>query len=172
MTKSKIFLILSLSFIGGIFFASIYQKITADYYFLLSVALLLILLIVFYPIRNDQDVFSNGASKNKIVYIVVFTGLFFILSWWLTDIKLNKITDTNLNGQTFTGQALVVKEPENNGKYQKIIAKIPLGSEASKPQKVLLNANLYPEYKYGDEINLKCNLETPQNFAEGFDYRM
>src|SRR3972149_7142337 len=101
MTKSKIFLILSLSFIGGIFLASLYQRIIADYYFLLAVALLLIPLIVFYPIRNSQSRLSNGASKNKIVYIAVFTGLFFILGVWLTDIKLNKINDTSLNGQTF-----------------------------------------------------------------------
>src|SRR3990172_7438307 len=158
MTKSKIFLILSLSFIGGIFSASFWKNLIVDYYFLLAVALLLIFLIVFY--------------KNKIVYIATFTILFFLFGIWLTDIKLNKLTDVSLNSQKFSGQALIVKEPENNGKFQKIIAKIPLGSEASKSQKILLNTGLYPEYKYGDEINLKCTLETPKNFEDGFDYRM
>ncbi|PJA87130.1 MAG: hypothetical protein CO141_01085 [Candidatus Moranbacteria bacterium CG_4_9_14_3_um_filter_42_9] len=158
MTKSKIFLILSLSFIGGIFLASFYQKAIADYYFLLAIAFLLIFLVVFY--------------KNKKVYITTFAGLFFIFGFWLTGAKLSKISATNYTGQTFSGQALIVKEPENSGKYQKIIAEIPLGSEVSKFLKVLINTNLYPEYRYGDEINLKCTLETPKNFAEGFDYRM
>ncbi|HEX7586634.1 MAG TPA: ComEC/Rec2 family competence protein [Patescibacteria group bacterium] len=168
MTKSKIFLILSLSFIGGIFLASLYQRIIADYYFLLAVVLLLIPLIIFYPVRNDQDVFSNGASKNKIVYIAVFTGLFFIFGFWLTGIKISKINDTSLNGQIFSGQALIVKETENTGKFQKIIIKL----SGDNNLKVLLNASLYPEYKYGYEVNLKCKLEAPENFAEGFDYRM
>lgn len=158
MTKSKIFLILSLSFIGGIFLVSLYQKIIADYYFLLAIALLLIPLVVFY--------------KKRKIYTATFAGLFFIFGFWLTGIKISKINDTSLKGQIFSGQALIIKEPENNGKYQKIIAKVSLGSAASKSQKILLNTNLYPEYKYGDEVSLKCNLETPENFAEGFDYRM
>ena len=172
MTKSKIFLILSLSFIGGIFLASLYQKIIADYYFLLVTALLLIPLVVFYPVRDNSNGISNGVCKNKKFYILAFAGLFFIFGFWLTGAKLNKINDVSLNGNIFSGRALIVKEPENNGKFQKIIAKIPLGSEASKSQKILLNTGLYPEYKYGDEINLSCTLETPKNYEDGFDYRM
>ncbi|OGI16979.1 MAG: hypothetical protein A2Z52_02645 [Candidatus Moranbacteria bacterium RBG_19FT_COMBO_42_6] len=154
MTKSKIFLILSLSFIGGIFLASFYFKIVADYYFLLAITLLLVPLIVFY--------------KNKKIFIAVFVGLFFIFGFWLTGARLNEINATNYNGQKFSGQALIIKEPENNGKYQKIIARLAGESNL----KILLNTGLYPEYKYGDEINLKCTLETPENFDEDFDYRM
>src|SRR4030065_1931398 len=104
MTKSKIFLILSLSVIGGIFLASFYFKIVADYYFLLAITLLLVPLIVFY--------------KNKKIFIAVFVGLFFIFGFWLTGARLNEINATNYNGQKFSGQALIIKEPENNGKYQ------------------------------------------------------
>jgi len=172
MTKSKIFLILSLSFIGGIFSASFYQKVIADHYLLLVVALLLVPLIVFYPTRNNQNGISNGASKNKMIYIATFAGLFFIFGFWLTGVRLNEINSTNYNGQNFSGLAIITKEPENNGRYQKIIVKIPLGSEASKSQKVLLNTGLYPEYKYGDEMNLNCTLETPKNYEGSFDYRM
>lgn len=168
MTKSKIFLILSLSFIGGIFLASFYQKIIADYYFLLAVALLLIPLVIFYPIRNDQDVFSNGASKNKIVYTATFAVLFFLFGWWITGARLSGMSATNYNEQKYSGRALVIKEPESNGKFQKIIAR--LGEKNN--LEVLLNTGLYPEYKYGDEINLKCTLETPKNYDDGFDYRM
>jgi competence protein ComEC len=172
MTKSKIFLILSLSFIGGIFLASIYQKVIADHYFLLAIAFLLIPLVIFYPVRNNSNGISNGASKNYKIYIVAFAGLFFIFGWWLTDIRLQKAYDTSFAGQSFSGQAMIIKEPENNGKYQKIVAKIPLGSEASKSLKILINANIYPEYQYGDEINLNCTLETPKNYEDGFDYSM
>jgi competence protein ComEC len=154
MTKSKIFLILSLSFIGGIFLASFYQKIFADYYFLLAIAFALIFFVVFY--------------KNKIVYTSTFAVLFFLFGFWLTGVRLNEITSTNYNEQKFSGQALVIKEPENNGKFQKVIVK--LGEKNN--LKVLLNTGLYPEYKYGDEIDLKCTLETPKNYEDGFDYRM
>jgi len=169
MTKSKIFLILSLSFIGGIFLASFYQKIIADYYFLLAIVLILIFFVVSYPKASPAP---TPKVNNQNILVLGFAGLFFIFGLWLTDIKLNKLTDTSQNGKVFSGQATIIKEPVNNGKFQKIIAKIPLGHEVSKSQKVLINANIYPEYKYGDEINLKCTLETPKNFAEGFDYRM
>jgi len=172
MTKSKIFLTLSLSFIAGIFLASFYQKIIADYYFLLMISLFLIPLVVSYPSINNQNEISNGASKNKKVYITTFTGLFFIFGWWLTDVKLDKLNHLDLAGQNFSGKALIVKEPQVSGKYQKIIAEIPLGSSTPKWQKIMLNTNLYPEYQYGDEISLKCNLELPKNFEEGFDYKM
>ena len=109
--------------------------------------------------------------KNKIILVSGLAILFFVLGIWLTDKKLTEINSIDQNAGVFSGTALIVKEPVVKDNLQQIVAGISLGSEASK-LKVLINASKYPEYFYGDQIKLDCNLEIPKNYEDGFDYKM
>ncbi|MFA6974102.1 MAG: ComEC/Rec2 family competence protein [Parcubacteria group bacterium] len=161
MTKSRIFLILSLSFIVGIFVRSFWE-INPSVPYVLSV-IAVITLTLFY--------------RNKIILASGCAILFFVGGILLTSNNLEKLNNLNLVGQNFTGTALIIKEPTASGYYQKIVAQlatldVPNKHQMSTGVKVLINANIYPEYAYGDKIKLNCTLEIPENFAEDFDYRM
>ncbi len=165
MNKSKIFFILSLSFIGGIFFASFYfPRILGENYLFVILILSLIFLVSFY--------------KNKKVYFFVFIILFFLGGIWLTNLKLQKIPSQDSGSKDFSGFVSVVKEPETKDRLQKIVAETSdvsnapaaLGHSMSK-YRFLITTNSYPQYAYGDKLKVDCKLEIPQN-QDGFDYRM
>lgn len=149
MTKSKIFLILSLSFIFGIFIRSFWNVnlFMADIGLLAAVIATTIL------------------YKNKIVLLSGFVVLFFVGGIWLTDGKLAKINDINAAGQNFSGLVTIAKEPQSAVNYQKIIVKTEKG------ELFLVNANINKSFNYGDELNLSCVLQVPEN-KDDFDYRM
>jgi competence protein ComEC len=155
MTKSKIFLILSLSFISGIFLASFFKP---D-------ALLIYLLAI-----TSVTVLSLG-YKNKKAWVFSGAVLFFTFGLWQTAQKL-KITDNlPFEQKEFSGEAIVAKEPAQKENYQQITAEISLGSEASK-SRILINAGKYAEINYGDKLSVRCLLQIPENKDGDFDYRM
>jgi competence protein ComEC len=150
MTKSRIFLILSLSFIVGVFARSIW-RIDILFCFLLLAAAVIILAVFW---------------ENKVAAVAAFSFFFLALGIWRTDTSLQKLNNLNLDGKEFSGKVWVVKEPEPKENYQKVIV------ETQYKEKFLINAPLFSEINYGDEINLKCNLKIPEQFSEGFDYQM
>ena len=174
MDKSKIFLILSLSFIAGVFVRSFFDIDLTLVYFLL------VLMTVFFVL----------GYKNKIARVAIFAVLFFIAGIWRTEIDLKKLEGLNLSGKDISAEAAVVKEPERKEKYQKVIAElnIPFVLRTSFPQRgkedfksyaekdkklrLLINADPYLKINYGDKIRIDCSLEIPKNFSDSFDYRM
>ena len=74
----------------------------------------------------------------------------------------------------FSGEGEIVKEPESQGRTQKII----FLERGESPQKILINSPIYPEFHYGDKIKLNCILEIPKSFSPAsdqkkeFDYQM
>lgn len=150
MTKARIFLILSISFIVGVFARSFWKIDIFFCFFLLAVAV--IILAVFW--------------KNKMAAVAAFSFLFLALGIWRTDVSLQKLNNLTLDGTEFSGRVFVAKEPEPKENYQKVIV------ETQDKEKFLINAPLFSEINYGDEIDLKCNLKIPEQFSEGFDYQM
>lgn len=157
MVKSKIFLILSLSFIAGVFWRSFFETS----------------LLILYVFSILAVIFIAVFYKNKIVTVVSFGIIFFVFGVWLVNSKLENINSQNLDGKDFTGKVMIAKEPAIKDKYQNVIVKDTGGL------KILLNANLHDNLNYGDELNLKCALKIPRSFVEtaqddssGFDYRM
>jgi len=150
VAKSRIFLILCLSFIGGIAVASFcYPKIANSFYlFIVLVSAIIILTI---------------NHRNKPVAIFGFALLFFICGIYSTDLKLEKINNLSENGKNISGNFIVQKEPEISGKMQRIIVK-------NGDYKIMITAPIYPEYFYGDEVRLSCALKIPKN--KTFDWRM
>ena len=150
MNKSKIFLFLSLSFISAIALRSFFEISLMAVSFLLALAISIF--VVFY--------------KNKIAAIVAFCFLFFSGGIFLLDCKLQKIENVPLAGKKISENAIIVREPELKDDYQKIIAELKDDNE-----KILINTSLYPEYFYGDQIQISCVLKIPEN-KEDFDYKM
>lgn len=154
MNKSKIFFLLSLSFIGGIFSASFYYpRIAYTFYLFVILILSLIFLVVFY--------------LNRKVYLRVFAILFFLGGFWMTISRLEKIIKLDVASKNFSGEVLALREPAIKNRMQKII----VSSDGEKKIKFLITTNSYPAYTYGDKLKVSCQLEIPENI-EGFDYRM
>jgi len=95
--------------------------------------------------------------------------LFLTLGIWRTNISLdsakNNLSDNKLGPVEFTG--IVFKEPETDEKYQKIIV------EDTEKNKILINSDIFPQYQYGDELRVKCDLQEPKNHEDSnFDYQL
>jgi len=161
MNKSRIFLLSSLSFIAGIFSTSFYYPQLVDIFYLFLVLIVsLIVLFIFY--------------KNKQIYLVTFAILFFLTGVWLTTARLEKIIDLNQEKQNFSGEVIVIKEPEIKDRMQKIVVisqELSFSRGSLAPTKFLITTNAYMVYEYGDKLKVSCILEIPENF-NGFDYRM
>lgn len=161
MTKSKIFLVLSLSFILGIFLAS---NLKMDVFLI-------------YPHANNT--FGAGVYalsiisiiiitlgyKNKITLMAGLAILFLALGIWLTDKKLAAAKNSDLDGKNISGNAIVIKEPEEKDNYKNIVAKTGEGL------RVLLRTNINADIGYGDELKIECTLKIPEN-KEDFNYKM
>ncbi|MFC1700964.1 DUF4131 domain-containing protein, partial [Patescibacteria group bacterium] len=94
--------------------------------------------------------------------IVLITGSFYYQ---------NKVKNTAQSevkkyyDQEITFQGIIVSEPEKH------IDKIRFQIKAEEiPGKILLTSNLYPEYSYGDKLEISGVLKQPVEF-EDFNYR-
>lgn len=150
MTKSKIFLILSLGFITGVF-ATSFLNINSILIYILIIIIIIILTLGY---------------RNKIVLVISCAILFFIFGIWRTNADLDELKNLDLDGSNIAEKVVVIKEPENKGNYQKLIVK------TDDDLRILLYSSLYPKINYGDELDLNCTLEISENFSEDFDYRM
>lgn len=155
MTKSKIFLILSLSFIFGIFLASFFKP-DAVLIYLFAIASVITLALGY---------------KNKKALVLSGAVLFFAFGLWHTAQKMKILDNLPFEQKEFSGEALVVKEPVQKDNYQQITAETALGGLASK-SRILINANKYAEINYGDKLSVGCLLQIPENRDESFDYKM
>ncbi|MDH4330053.1 MAG: ComEC family competence protein [Candidatus Moranbacteria bacterium] len=155
ITKSKIFLVLFLSFIGGVFWASFFDA------GIIFVLVLLIFAIIVFSLSH----------RNKIVLTAAFAVLFFALGIWKMNDSVSVLDELEWNERDISSRAIIIKEPEMKEKYQKVIVRFENEDELG-IGKVLLRADLFDELEYGDVLDLNCKLEVPKNFSDDFDYRM
>jgi competence protein ComEC len=144
---------LSLSSLAGVFLASFFE--IEKYFILILVASGIVIFVINY--------------KNRKIIVASAAVLFLALGIWWTNISFDKaknsLADSKLGSVEFAG--IVTKEPETDEKYQKVVV------EDEKKNKVLINADIYPSYSYGDELKVSCNLQAPKNQEDSnFDYQM
>lgn len=104
--------------------------------------------------------------RNKKAVVAAFCVLIFAFGIWRTENRLGDLNNLNLDGKSFSGKAMVAKEPEQKDGYQSVIVQLENRTKA------LINANQFEKIKYGDELNLQCVLKIPENKDDSFDYRM
>lgn len=96
-------------------------------------------------------------KKFKLIFIFI---IFALLGAWRYEMHQTKKTVINLNNkEVITGR--VNEEIDPGGKYQKIIVK-----NLKNNNSILVSTNKYPEFKYGDVLELRGKLEAPKNWSE------
>jgi len=164
MSKSRVFLFILLSFLIGVFVRSFWQ-IGQNYFFLLSVVAL-ILLFTFLPTYRQ-------AGKNKFATLVAFILFGFIFGFWLTNGEIAKTNDLIFLGKNFEENAVVQKVSQTTmGQNLIVELRSESASLADKKISVLLSVPQYPEYQYGDLLEISCKAMAIENRDESFDYRM
>jgi competence protein ComEC len=153
VSKSKIFFILSVCSLIGVFLASFFR--VEKYFVLILVVAGIIIFVINY---RDKRVITTSAAV-----------LFLALGIWRTNISFdaakNNLADRKLGQIEFSG--IVSRETETDEKYQKVVV------EDGEKNKILLNSDIYPSYQYGDQLKVKCILQEPKNYEDSnFDYQM
>lgn len=154
MRKSRVFLILSLSFIAGIFSASFFQR---DVFLVYVLSIISVIAVAI-------------GYRNKKILVAGFAVLFFAFGLWRTGQKLDILNNLPFEQKEFSGKVIVTKEPVEKDNYQQITAETSLDGEAAK-SRILINAGKYLEINYGDKLFVGCLLKIPEN-REDFNYRM
>jgi len=73
------------------------------------------------------------------------------------------------NGTTVSFVGEVAKEPDRRSDHTKLTIAVQQLNNHAASGYVLINADSFPEYLYGDVLNIKCNLSTPKP-VETFAY--
>ena len=147
MKASRIFLYFCLFFIGGIALRSFFSISSA---FLLGFLILAIFFI------------SAFWSRKKLV-IIGFCLLFLTLGIWRQQQALSEIVYPEEKEISFVGR--VVAEPDVRGDNTKLTVETEMVVG-----RVLLTADTYPEYQYGDKLKITGYLQKPHIF-EDFNYK-
>ncbi|MDP2736975.1 MAG: ComEC/Rec2 family competence protein [bacterium] len=168
-TKSKVFLIACLVFIFGIVLASFLsvKYLSYELWWFMAAIVFLILTILFWRYSEETGI------KPIPLFLLLLAILFF--SIWRYGLSLPLDTPDKIwyyNNQTVIVRGFIANEPDIRDASQKLeisveaINKLP-GRKIS--GKILVTADLYPEYKYGDKLEIECELLKPEVFR-GFAY--
>lgn len=158
-TKGKAFFLVCLFFIFGIGAASywaLFSNIKEIWLFTAGISFLLISILI-----SDQF---------RFIFLLF---AFFIFGIWryqilLPDGQMN-ISDYNTKSVEFIAQ--IISEPDirlNNIKYTVKVKEI-MPEEIQSTGRVLITADPFPLYNYGDTIKVQCRLQAPEEF-NGFAY--
>jgi len=150
MSKSRVFFIILVAFIVGVFARSFFELGNNLYFFLLIFSL--IFLAIFY--------------KNKKITVVFSVLLFFVFGAWITGSKIEETRNLPYAGKAIQAKAVVQKSSESTF-GQNIIVK-----DDQKKINILVQVPKYPEYNYGDLLDIGCILKPIENKNAEFDYRM
>jgi competence protein ComEC len=160
MAKSKIFLYGCIFFILGIFIASIFPFDLSFIIFILFISLMFLVL----GIKNRYFL------RSGIFILVLFLGIL----RYQVSLPVNTADKIYFyNGQKIEFVGLINKESDQRGdltKYEIKTEQILIDSKWQKISgKVLVTNYLYPEYKYGDLIQINCDLQKPEKIND-FSY--
>lgn len=90
-----------------------------------------------------------------LVFIIIFPIRLYIHT------KFHQpLLDEFLNG-TFQGKGIIVDEPSEKSFYQEVIVEV---EGTKRIQKIIVQAQFYPKFEYGDKIFFKGKLKHPKDF--------
>jgi len=158
VSKSKIFLYFCLSFILGVFLRSFFDISYFQNYIILLFSI--IIAVLFF---------------SKIRYLS-FLGIFLFLGILVYNLQLPLSAPDKIdfyNDQKVIIYGVINEEPEIKINQQNLVIsseKIFINYKWRKVSgKILVATKLYPKYQYGDEIEIRGKLKSPQKI-ENFDY--
>ncbi len=158
-SKSKIFLFCLIDFIVGVGIASFLppEYLINDLYWFVVCLFFGFLVIVFWRKLN--------------IRLIGFLALFLFLGIWRYSFGLAVSSADDIsyyNGQEINFTGNIISEPDIRSANQKLkIGNIKLRDKSSDIKGiVLLTANRYPEYDYGDQLLIKCKLKAPEKFND------
>ena len=150
MHKSEIFFIWLLGFLGGVFYQSFWSLDLFLFWLILALSL---------------GLFLTG-YKDRNILAWSLLGVFFLLGVGRVELELQKIKQIKNPEKEIYEIVKIIKEPEKKEFYQNLI--VITGAE----KKVLVRADLFRQFSYGDKIELRCQPELVENSSDGFDYKM
>lgn len=156
MAKSKIFLLVLLSFVGGVFLYSVinpalYVKVEG------SISIIGFFVLIF-------ALFKKNHRKIIFGFCILTLALGIWRSYEVMSRRLPKILPSFVSGQKMDFEGVVIEEPDRRSDSARYVLKNEHFG------RVLVKTNLYPEYFYGDVLKISGGLEAPENFSE-FDYQ-
>lgn len=169
MTKSKVFLYFLLVFLGGVAVAS--------FLYIPSIITLSLILASVFAITLF---FRRGSKliKPKIALIALL-----VIVFSLGIIRFNKFDSDKMRIKEFNDKdteilmkGYIDDEPRRLSDKQKLILKVkeinPPGSDFVYflEGRILITTDRFPEYHYGDFVEVEANLKAPENFTD-FDYQ-
>lgn len=161
MTNNKIFYCLVAGVTAGIFVSSFFKLGFSFFIFLLAVSLVLFIFAKFG---------AKIENKNGIIFLAIFIfslGLG-ILRYEVKDVKIDQTYLENQINQKVVLQGVIIQEPSIKEQTVELIV------EVKDSGKVLISAGLFPEFRYGDIVEVNGILKRPENFetenGKDFDY--
>jgi len=114
----------------------------------------------------------SAVARSKIIYLAGILMLVFCLgAVWarMSDPIIDQSHIGFYNGQKISLQGIIVEEPEmKEASTRYVLGKIKMGDSGLRGR-ILITARFYPEYHYGDLLEIECKLKKPEPF-EGFEY--
>ena len=167
-SKSKIFLFSCLVFIFGIALASFLPtKILNFNIELFAVGIFFLILTILFWQKEET-------GFKPVFLLFLFLAILFF-SVWRYGASLPEKTPDKIwyyNNQNVTARGYIADEPDIRESSQKLEIAVSAVKEFPNRQisgKILITTNLYPEYKYGDELEFSCDLKQPEEY-KGFAY--
>lgn len=153
MTKSKIFFWFLAAFIAGVSVASF---LPPRAWLVWAVFVFGVALATFALLRLDErrSVLVVGGA----IALVAF-GMFWF--WRADDRRLLPI----LRDKRLTLVGIVAEEPAETAKSQRVIFR-----DQTSGEKILIVTRRFPQYRYGDLLEVSGMVEPPENFSPDFDY--
>src|SRR3989344_1127435 len=145
LSKSKIFLILCLGFVVGVFLGKY-----------LSYEIMAVLAMIFVII-------TALGWKNRTVVVIGLAGIMMLVGAWrlMSDVSQNDLA--GLYGQKISGEGTIMQEPdERSDKIFLTLGKVII-DEKIYGSKILLIVRRFPEFEYGERISFEGKLSEPQD---------
>lgn len=160
-------------FVAG-FISAIFVGSFLKFGFSFFLVLVLINIVIFI---YQKKLLIDIKTKSFLVLISIFI-FSFSLGVLRYEIKVSSSLDSNLEllvGEKVTIQGIIVDEPQKKENFNELKVKFTeVFLDASSTKKIqgigLVQTDFYPEFKYGDLIEIKGKIEKPENI-EGEDGR-
>ena len=157
MTKSKIFLFLLLSFIGGVFLYSITNIPAAA---AAGIFIFGFLFLVF-------AILLKNPGKLILGFCILMLALGSFRSYQVFSRRPPEFGKNFTGGENLNFNSFIVEEPDRRSDFsQYVLENDHLG-------RILVKTELYPEYFYGDVLKISGRIEFPESSLgnSGFDYK-